>query len=95
VAAATGVDLCLGGHLHLGYSGNAAAYHAGLPRAMIVAQAGTAISNRRRGEPNGYNVVRLNGDRLELEARVVAGQATTPVRTTTFARTEDGWEVVG
>jgi 3',5'-cyclic AMP phosphodiesterase CpdA len=94
VAAASGVDLCLGGHLHLGYTGNAAAFHAGLPRAIIVAQASTAISSRRRGEPNGYNVVRVNGDRLELEARVVAGDAYTALRTTTFARGADGWEVV-
>jgi len=93
VAAASGVDLCLGGHLHLGYSGNAAAYHAGLPRGIIVAQASTAISSRRRGEPNGYNVVRVQGERLELEARVAAGDLYTPLRTTTFARTEDGWEV--
>jgi 3',5'-cyclic AMP phosphodiesterase CpdA len=95
VAAASGVDLCLGGHLHLGYSGNAAAFHAGLPRSIVVAQASTAISHRRRGEPNGYNVVRANGDRLELEVRVVAGDAFTALRSTTFAEGPDGWEVVG
>jgi 3',5'-cyclic AMP phosphodiesterase CpdA len=92
MAAESGVDLCLGGHLHLGYTGNAGAFHAGLSRSIVVAQASTAISHRRRGEPNGYNVVEYEGDRLEIEARVAAGAGYTPLRRAAFARTATGWE---
>jgi 3',5'-cyclic AMP phosphodiesterase CpdA len=91
-AAESGVDVCLGGHLHLGYTGNARAAHPGLRRSIVVVQAGTAISNRRRGEPNGYNLLRVTGDLLEVEVRVAAGGAYTPLRTSRFARTPTGWE---
>ena len=55
-------------------------------------QAGTAISNRRRGEPNGYNFLRVTRDLLEVEVRIAAGGAYAPLRTSRFARTPTGWE---
>ncbi len=92
VAAVSGVDLCLGGHLHVGYTGDAGAYHPGLGRSIIVAQAGTAISNRRRGEPNGYNLIRVDGDRIEIEVRIAVGDAYESLRTSSFRRLPTGWE---
>ena len=93
MAAESGVDLCLGGHLHLGYTGDARAHHPGLGRSIVVAQAGTAISNRRRGEPNGYNFLRVNGDRSTVEVRIAGGGAYAPLRTLALRpRRATGWE---
>ena len=55
VWSAAGVDLVMGGHIHLPYT---LALH-GLARRLWVVQAGTAVSSRTRLEaPNSVNVVR-------------------------------------
>src|SRR5690606_21761382 len=52
-------DLLLGGHLHLGYSG--------VVSGVVVAQSGTALSNRfKGGEPNSYNLIEADDDRLTI-----------------------------
>src|SRR5205823_6106338 len=48
---ACGCTLILAGHLHQAYSGDVRPYHLEINRSILVAQAGTAISHRRRGEP--------------------------------------------
>lgn len=53
--AAAGADLVLGGHIHLPY----VVAVPGLPRALAVVQAGTAVSRRvRPGVPNSVNLLR-------------------------------------
>lgn len=64
-----GVDLLLAGHLHHGYTGDIRTYYPMSKRSIIVAQAGTGISNRMRNEPNGYNVIRLKNGYIEIEVR--------------------------
>jgi 3',5'-cyclic AMP phosphodiesterase CpdA len=63
------VDLLLAGHLHRGYTGDVRAYYPATNRSIIVAQAGTAISHRTREQPNGYNVLFLEGDRMCIAVR--------------------------
>jgi len=63
------VDLLLAGHLHHGYTGDIRTYYPSSDRSIIVAQAGTAISDRIRTEPNGYNIIRLEGRRVGVEVR--------------------------
>jgi hypothetical protein len=36
---------------------------------MLSVQAGTATSHRLRGEPNGYNVIRLVPGEIDVEMR--------------------------
>ncbi|GAB7045957.1 metallophosphoesterase family protein [Catenuloplanes indicus] len=54
-------DLLLGGHIHLAYSG--------IVDGLVVAQCGTAVSNRLKGEPNSYNLIDATGDRLTIAIR--------------------------
>jgi 3',5'-cyclic AMP phosphodiesterase CpdA len=66
---ACGCHLILSGHLHLAYAGDVRPYHVEIERSILVVQAGTAVSHRRRGEPNAYNLLTLDGPRLWLEVR--------------------------
>ncbi|HEX2551859.1 MAG TPA: metallophosphoesterase [Nocardioidaceae bacterium] len=68
------VEVLLAGHLHLGYAGMVE----GGPGLLSV-QAGTAISRRRRGQPNAYNVIRLGGDGVVVEPRVWDGDRYQPM----------------
>jgi 3',5'-cyclic AMP phosphodiesterase CpdA len=88
-----GVDLLLSGHLHVGYSGEVRARHVSARRSMLVSQAGTAISNRHRGEPNAYNVLRVDTRRVEFELRLWNGRDFEPRARRTWGR--DGEEWVG
>ena len=50
---AAGCALILAGHLHHAYSGDVRPYHLEIARSILVAQAGTSISHRRRDEIRG------------------------------------------
>lgn len=85
------VDLLLAGHLHHGYSGDTRTQYPASHRAIISAQAGTAISGRVRGDPNGYNRITFEGDRLTIEVRSWREGAFAPLRTTEYHRSANGW----
>jgi len=65
--ASVGADLFLAGHLHVSHvGGTATRYHIAGHSALLV-QAGT-MSMRERGEPNSFNVIRIeNGERVSVE----------------------------
>jgi len=65
-----GIDLLLAGHLHHGYTGDIRKHYPSSARSIIVAQAGTAISNRVREEPNSYNVINIHDNWFEICVRV-------------------------
>lgn len=83
-------DLLLAGHLHLGSVSDLRTAREG-GHDVIVAQAGTAVSVRRRHQPNSYNVVTLDGDRLVIAVRVWDGGRVAPRDEARFLRGADGW----
>jgi 3',5'-cyclic AMP phosphodiesterase CpdA len=67
--ADSGVDLLLTGHYHQASSRNVTSYHLAAKRTVLISQAGTAISTRRRGEVNSYNLIRVDGTRVSCVQR--------------------------
>lgn len=64
-----GVDLLLTGHQHLFGHSETREYVIGGPHRLIVVRASTSTSHRRRGEPNGYNLLHIHADRIAVESR--------------------------
>ena len=91
-AEAAGVDLLLAGHLHLGFSGDVRAHHLSIRRSMLVAQAGTAISLRTRGEPNTYNWITFEPPHLTIEVRGWSSGAFSTLSVTRWVKRETEWE---
>ncbi|MDB5946307.1 MAG: metallophosphatase [Ramlibacter sp.] len=61
-----GADVLLAGHLHTSHIASTATRYPVGARAALVVQAGTATSTRGRGETNSFNLIRCDGDRLEV-----------------------------
>jgi 3',5'-cyclic AMP phosphodiesterase CpdA len=90
------VELLLAGHMHLGYYGDVRAHYATVRRSILFVQAGTAISHRRRGEPNAWNrIVIFDADHLEVEPRAWDGQRFAPGPTAVFERVDGAWKMAG
>ena len=87
------VDLLLAGHLHQGYTGDVRAYYPATNRSIIVAQAGTAISWRiRKKQPNGYNVLFLEAERMTIDARAWAGTGFNETTRATYDLVDQEWK---
>lgn len=87
----SGCSLVLAGHFHHAYSDDARTHHIEIKRSILVAQAGTAISHRRRDEPNAYNYLTFNGDSLHLEVRAWDGTRFIAAAHREYQRHEGGW----
>jgi 3',5'-cyclic AMP phosphodiesterase CpdA len=91
-AEAAGVDLLLAGHLHVGFSGDVRAHHLSIRRSMLVAQAGTAISVRTRGEPNTYNWITFEPPHLAIDVRGWTPAGFHTLSLTRWVKRETQWD---
>lgn len=78
-------DVVLAGHLHRGYHADMQTWDRTLPRSVLAIQAGTAISVRRRGMPNTWNLLDLSHQHLTLTMMAWNGAAFE-------AASHDAWE---
>jgi 3',5'-cyclic AMP phosphodiesterase CpdA len=62
-----GVDLILSGHLHISRTSESPQQYNVLGHSVLVIQAGTATSTRRRGEVNSWNIVRVDRPSISVE----------------------------
>ncbi len=86
------VDIFLSGHLHrtsVGHGESAYKIAAG----HIFIQAGTAISKRRRGEANAFNVLSLNFPHLKIEVFAHDGNNFFCTQVKNFFHTGKGWKL--
>jgi 3',5'-cyclic AMP phosphodiesterase CpdA len=86
-----GVDLLLAGHLHSGYSDDVRGRHLAVRRSILSIQAGTATSNRRRGEPNSYNRITLDRDHVQIDVRAWDGKAFVSSAVRDFRKIDESW----
>jgi 3',5'-cyclic AMP phosphodiesterase CpdA len=93
-AEAGGVELLLCGHLHQGRLADLREHHTFLGRSILVAQAGTAFSCRRRGEPNGYNLVTIEPPKVAFEVRVWTGTRFATAAVVCYERVRQDWTLV-
>lgn len=69
---ACGIDVILTGHLHTPHSVDIAGFRADAGK-LVAVHAGTCISTRLRGEPNGYNRLTFEHDHVAIVHRVWNG----------------------
>ena len=91
--AECGVHIILSGHLHLSYTTHTAERYRIPGHSAIILQAGTAISNRRRGELNSFNVLHLKAGKLAVERLTWDAKTSsyTLSKAEEFTRTSEGW----
>jgi 3',5'-cyclic AMP phosphodiesterase CpdA len=81
-------DLVLGGHVHMAYSG--------VVDGLVVAQSGTAVSDRLKGgEPNSYNLIEAEGDRITVSTRRWDGDRFDTHERTGYSRAGGEWAPAG
>jgi 3',5'-cyclic AMP phosphodiesterase CpdA len=91
--ARCGVDLFLAGHLHVSHTTPSAARYNISGHSALVVQAGTVASDRRRGEENSFNVVRIDRPQIAVERfewQPARGEFAL-VSSERFRHTSDGW----
>ena len=91
--ACEGIDVFLTGHLHVTFAGPTAKRYDVGGRSAIVVEAGTATSTRVRGEPNAFNVLRIERHAIVVEHMVWSetARAFTPREVQRFEHGPDGW----
>jgi hypothetical protein len=83
----------LTGHLHEQYSGNVQPNYPKRVGSTIVSQAGTAISNRVRENPNSYNMIYIDFKNIDISVRVWNGINFIEKETSSYMNKGNAWMV--
>lgn len=81
-----GVEVVLAGHMHDAFVRLTDPVPPHRPVHLVLSQAGTAISTRRRSQPNSYNIVRVTDTEVTVVIRAWGGAAFTDGASHRFAR---------
>lgn len=90
-----GVRLLLAGHHHTSSSADFHSETIRGKRSILVIQAGTAISNRRRREPNSFNRIEVEGRNVACTLYIWDGVHFAPAGTRRYALVEGHWFAQG
>jgi 3',5'-cyclic AMP phosphodiesterase CpdA len=82
---AQSIDVLLAGHMHMSQAGRTAVRYGIQGASAVFVQAGTATSTRGRGEPNRFNLLRIEGRDLTVERRQWSGDEFRCTSTEKFA----------
>lgn len=85
-----GVNLVLAGHTHKSYTADLK-QHYQTGHSILVAHAGTAISKRGRGEPNGYNLISLDKSHVHISMRTWDGHSFVEAQSTSYHKIQSHW----
>jgi 3',5'-cyclic AMP phosphodiesterase CpdA len=89
--ASAGVDLLLAGHHHRPFSAEGTVDYLNVKRSLLIVQAGTAISTRLRGGSNSFNIVDVEGDRVDCMSQVWEEGGFRANATARFALVDGRW----
>jgi 3',5'-cyclic AMP phosphodiesterase CpdA len=84
--SAARVEVVLAGHMHDAFVVRIEADPPYRPAPVILSQAGTAISSRRRSQPNSYNVVFISEGFIEVAIRMWEGSGFAEVERRSYER---------
>ena len=93
ILAECGVDLFLAGHFHIADTSQTATRYEMPGYSAIVVSSGTSTSTRGRGQPNSFNVIRIERPSITIERRVWrrASGAFEVLSVEDFHQSDAGW----
>ncbi|HBB87612.1 MAG TPA: metallophosphatase [Blastocatellia bacterium] len=91
--AECGADVFLAGHLHVSHTTHSARRYKIKGHSALVVQAGTATSDRGRGEANSFNVIRVERPNISIERLEWQPdrKSFASAETENFRHTAEGW----
>jgi 3',5'-cyclic AMP phosphodiesterase CpdA len=89
------VDLILSGHLHISHT-NESALRYKIPGSALVVHAGTATSTRARGEPNSFNIIKVDRSAVAIQCLTWSRERNSFFVSliSRFQRTPAGWSYI-
>lgn len=93
--ALAGIDLLLAGHHHHAASFHFSVEYPTVSRSILVVQAGTAISTRRRGSANSYNMIAIRHGEVACTPYIWDGGEFVAAEPTRFSLVGRAWHKQG